>query len=250
MKLIEYLAPISASAQRARILATMYYLEVIAQQESFTTTEIRAALAEARTPNIKNWNIAATLAKAGANVHSSDGSKAGKKWELTDTGRGWVKSFAPIEISPALEHKRKSEAGALRAHVSKIKDDEARAFASEAVDCLEIGAHRAAIVFMWVAAVHEIQERIWSASSPASITTAAQSHNPKAKVCKKRDDLSEYNEDLLLQIAQDVGVLDKNQKAELVKALGLRNGSGHPNKLRPGEHRAKAHIEDIITMLF
>lgn len=138
----------------------------------------------------------------------------------------------------------------LRDRIAAIKDVEARAFASEAVDCLQIGAHRAAIVFMWVAAVHELQERLWRGSDGKGITTAAQSHNPKAKVCKKRDDLSEYNEELLLQIAHDLGVIDKNEKSELIKALGLRNSSGHPNKLRPGEHRAKAHIEDIITMLF
>jgi hypothetical protein len=143
-----------------------------------------------------------------------------------------------------------SDAVILRAQVAGINDSEARTFASEAVDCLEIGAHRAAIVFMWVAAVYEIQERIWAASSPATITAAAQSHNPKARQCKKRDDLSEYNEALLLQIAQDLGILDKNQHTELKKALDLRNGAGHPNKLRPGEHKAKAHIEEIITMLF
>ncbi|CAN5372875.1 hypothetical protein BH11ACT4_BH11ACT4_05130 [soil metagenome] len=66
----------------------------------------------------------------------------------------------------------------------------------------------------------------------------------------KRDDLVEYNEALLLQVAQDLSVIDKNMKTELTKALDLRNGSGHPNRLRPGEYKAKAHIEDIITMLF
>ena len=101
--------------------------------------------------------------------------------------------------------------------VAAIRDVEAQAFASEAVDCLAIGAHRAAIVFMWVAAVHELQERIWNASDPKSITLAAQTHNPKAKICRKRDDLSEYNEELLLQVSQDLGVIN-NQKAELGKA--------------------------------
>ena len=227
----------------------MLFLERTQAKTVFTTAEIRAALADARTSGLKNWNITARLGAAGHHVHSS-GSGASRVWELTDSGRAAVEAFAPPIPVGAPGVVKQSEVAALRAQVATINDVEARAFASEAVDCLEVGAHRAAIVFMWVAAVHEIQERIWSTSNPSAITAAAQSHNPRAKVCKKRDDLSEYNEELLLQVAQDLGVIDKNQKTELKKALDLRNGAGHPNKLRPGEHKAKAHIEEIITMLF
>jgi len=249
MKLVEYLAPLKNGTQQARILATMYFLEATTDERQFTTAQLRAALAEARVANLKSWNFTARLGAAGHVVHA-EGNGASRTWELTDSGRQAVEAFAPpLPVSVSVVVKQ-SEAAVLRAQVAGIKDVEARAFASEAVDCLEIGAHRAAIVFMWVAAVHEIQERIWGTSTPAAITAAAQKHSPKAKECKKRDDLSEYNEALLLQVAQDLGVIDKNQHTELKKALDLRNGSGHPNKLRPKEHKAKAHIEDIITMLF
>lgn len=249
MKLVEYLAPIKNASQQSRILAAMYFLEATEGKVSFSTAEIRGALSATRASGLKTWNIPARLAAAGHYVHA-EGPSAARVWELTDTGRAAIETFAPPLPASSPSVVRQSEVAALRVKVSSIKDAEARTFASEAVDCLEIGAHRAAIVFMWVAAVYEVQERLWSASDAKSITTAAQSHNARAKVCKKRDDLSEYNEELLLQIAHDVGVIDKNEKAELMKALGLRNSSGHPNKLRPGEHRAKAHIEDIITMLF
>ncbi len=249
MKLVEYLAPLKDASQQSRILAAMYFIEATEGKASFSTAEIRSALSATRASGLKTWNIPARLAAAGHYV-DADGPTTARVWELTDTGRTAIAAFAPpLPVSsPAVV--KQSEVAALRVKVSSIRDAEARAFASEAVDCLEIGAHRAAIVFMWVAAIHEIQERLWNASDPKSVTTAAQSHNARAKVCKKRDDLSEYNEELLLQVAHDVGVIDKNEKAELIKALGLRNGSGHPNKLRPGEHRAKAHIEDLITMLF
>ncbi|WP_404435494.1 hypothetical protein LG322_10075 [Microbacterium aerolatum] len=249
MKIVEYLAPLRTASQQAQVLASMYFIEKTEGKTTFTTADIRAALAEARTPNVKNWNVAARLSASGHLVHAN-GAGAHRTWELTDTGRVEIEAWAPsLSISAPAVAKR-SEASALRARVAAITDTEARAFASEAVDCLDVGAHRAAIVFMWVAAVHEVQERLWNTSDGKSITTAAQSHNPKAKVCKKRDDLSEYNEELLLQVAHDLGIIDKNEKSELIKALGLRNSSGHPNKLRPGEHRAKAHIEDLITMLF
>jgi len=249
MKLIEYLQPLQSMSQQRKILAVMYYLRVMDGKGDVSATEIRAELTSARVPGSKSWNISARLGAAGASVHAT-GAAGARRWELTETGEAGVLKFAPELVPAGSSAPTRSEAATLRRQVSKISDAEAQAFASEAVDCLQIGAHRAAIVFMWVAATHEIQERLWAAASPAAITAAAQVHNPKAKVCKKRDDLGEINENLLLQVAHDLGVIDKNQKTELIKALDLRNGCGHPNKLRPGEHRAKAHIEDLITMLF
>jgi hypothetical protein len=249
MKLVEFLRPLGKASQQTRILAAMYFLQSTTDRTSFTASEIREALRDARTQNVRNWNITARLGSAGHLVHA-DGAGAGRTWELTASGVEHVESLDLPGLVDRVSVAQQSDAAALRAMVAQIADPEARAFASEAVDCLEVGAYRAAIVFMWVAAVHQIQERVWAASTAGAITAAAQKQNPKAKLCKKRDDLVEYNEALLLQIAQDVGVIDKNEKAELVKALGLRNSSGHPNKLRPGEHRAKAHIEDIVTMLF
>lgn len=249
MRLVEYLAPLKNASQQSRILAVMYFVEGTTGKSAFTISDIRNALSDARTSGLKSWNIGARLATAGSHVHAT-GSAGARTWELTDSGRIAVQAYAPPLPTDAPRVAKQNEVSALRAKVATIKDAEAQAFAAEAVACLEVGAHRAAIVFMWVAAVHEIQERIWATANPTAITGAAQSHNPKAKVCKKRDDLSEYNEALLLQVAQDLGVLDKNQHTELKKALDLRNGAGHPNKLRPGEHKAKAHIEEIITMLF
>lgn len=249
MKLVEYLTPLNRKSQLIRVLAVMHFLEQTEGKTAVTVADIRAALTDGRVAGVKTWNITARLSGAGPYVHA-EGNPASRTWELTDTGRGFIAPQVPDIPAKGIVKAKKDEVAGLRTQVAKIGDPEAQAFASEAVDCLEIGAHRAAIVFIWVAAVHELQERIWAASTPALITVAAQAHNTRAKVARKRDDLSEYNEDLLLQIAQDLAVIDKNQKIELKRALDLRNGSGHPNRLRPGEQKAKAHIEDIVTMLF
>lgn len=249
MKIVEFLAPLKNKSQQHRVLAAMYFLEATQARTEFSTGDIRAALVESRAAGVKTWKIASLLSGSGHYIHAT-GSSRERIWELTDSGRSAIAGFAPALPARLPGIATQSEVAALRGQVDAIVDSEAREFASEAVDCLEVGAHRAAIVFMWVAAVHELQERVWLASTPAAITAAAQLHSPKAKICKKRGDLSEYNESLLLQVAQDLGVIDKNQHTELKRALDLRNGSGHPNNLRPGEHKAKAHIEDIITMLF
>src|SRR6478735_972419 len=94
MKLVEYLAPMKSASQQKRILAVMYFLQHTTGQRSFTTTEIKDALREARTPGLKSWNLAARLSSAGHAVHA-EGPVTARTWELTGSGREQVATFAP-----------------------------------------------------------------------------------------------------------------------------------------------------------
>ena len=58
------------------------------------------------------------------------------------------------------------------------------------------------------------------------------------------------SEDTFLDVLQTISVLGKNVKNEIKKALGLRNGCGHPNSLKLAEHKVAAHIEDLILNIF
>lgn len=137
----------------------------------------------------------------------------------------------------------------LEAEAAIIVDEQARRFVEEAILCLRADARRAAVVLMWVVAIYLIQERVWGHGS-AAINAVATKHNPKAKTVSKRDDLSELNEALLLQVAQDLGEIDKNEKRMLDQCLTLRNSCGHPNKYWPGASKVQSHIEDIVSILF
>jgi len=55
---------------------------------------------------------------------------------------------------------------------------------------------------------------------------------------------------MTLQAAQDLGVLDKNEKDTLKERLSLRNRSGHPGKYLPGIKKVSSFIEDVISILF
>jgi hypothetical protein len=46
-----------------------------------------------------------------------------------------------------------------------------------------------------------------------------------------------------------LGELDKSQKQILGQCLTTRNQCGYPNKYNPGVAKAKAHIEDITSIL-
>lgn len=67
---------------------------------------------------------------------------------------------------------------------------------------------------------------------------------------RELDHFAYIKDDITLQAAQDLGVLDKNEKDTLKEALGLRNRSGHPGKYRPGSKKVSSFIEDVVSILF
>jgi hypothetical protein len=212
-----------------------------------TAGALKQLLIEAKVANARKANVPDVLAKAGAYTHSLSKNTAGHmEWELTKTGETHIASLLGVTIPAAALI---NATASLETAARSIADEQARKFVEEAILCLRAGARRAAVVFMWVVAVYMLQEHVWSHGG-AAINAAATKHNPKAKAATKRDDLSEFNEALLLQVAQDLGEIDKNEKQMLDQCLTLRNSCGHPNKYWPGVSKVQSHIEDIISILF
>ncbi len=247
MTLVEFVQSIRKAPQRVQVLAVMYWFEHYRGREALTASEIKAGLAQARLPTAKTVNVAAVLVKSGAAVDSASNNERGHKlWQLTETGKREVRSRLGLpEEQPQVAH----STGDLQRTAAKITDEVIKAYVDEAILCLSVGALRAAIVFMWVAAARELQTRVWAHGGPA-VTATLHKHNPKAKAVAKFDDFAEVKEVALLQIAQDLGELDKSQKQMLDQCLTTRNQCGHPNKYSPGIAKAKAHIEDITSILF
>ncbi len=246
---VEFLAKLPAPKSRQDlVLAALFYEHRHAGVAAVSVGNLRSFLVGARVPGAAKINLADVLGKSGALAHASGKNAAGHMmWSLTDTGDKHIRKLLDI---PDQDVQLVNQAAELDLLATTISDDNVRHYVEEAILCLRANARRAAIVFMWVAAVQEIQDRVWAASTPAAISAAAHVHSPKAKTVVKRDDMVELNEALLLQVAQDVGVLDKNEKQVLDGCLQTRNSSGHPNKLRPGVAKVTAHIEDIVGILF
>jgi len=53
-----------------------------------------------------------------------------------------------------------------------------------------------------------------------------------------------------LQVLEDIKLIDKNVKTELVGRLNFRNACGHVNALKLGEHAVASHIETLILNVF
>jgi hypothetical protein len=149
------------------------------------------------------------------------------------------------ETDPEVEH----DVSELNKVLANIKDPIVKAFVQESVDCLRIGALKAAIVLLWAGAVRTIQEKTL-AKGITQVNTELQKYDSKARPVKKIEDFQYIREETLLLVAEGVGVLDKTTRGILHTNLQTRNGCGHPNKYNPGIAKAKSFIEDVTGIVF
>lgn len=189
---------------------------------------------------------AAVLNQAAPYVESPGKDGRNVLWGLTTTGADRVRELLGLPVAePEIEH----DVGTLQALASRVKDDNARGYIEESIRCLRADALRAAVVFLWTGAVAVMRDQIWTHGA-LTIDAAIKAHSPKARDFSKKGDFAYVNDATLLQVAQDLGVLDKTEKQRLGEALDLRNGCGHPTKYSPGVKKASAFIEDVVGIVW
>ncbi|MFQ6548142.1 hypothetical protein AADZ90_009290 [Aestuariibius sp. 2305UL40-4] len=137
----------------------------------------------------------------------------------------------------------------LRSHLNGITDNETRNFVEEAIKCHEAELYRSAIVMSWLGAM-DVLHKFVHANHLAAFNTEAKRVNAKWKPAKTPDDLGKMGEAEFLDRIAAISIIGKNPKEELQKALGLRNGCGHPNTLRVGANKSAAHIETLLQNVF
>lgn len=192
-------------------------------------------------------NVADVLAKAGHLVDTS-GVKDGRRlWEITESGEQAIRETLGLSApDPEIEH----DASSLMTTAAELSDPVTRDFIEEGIRCLQVGALRAAVVFIWSAAVRQVQERILDSRDHQAIADSFQRHDPRARIPSKIEDFGYVKDKTTLLVARDVGALDKGQKDTLEEALSLRNRCGHPTKYKPRANRVFGFIEDVVGIVF
>lgn len=243
---VEFIAPLRGKSYRSQVLATMYYLHRYEREESVRAERVRSMLLTARLPYAKNMNVADVLNKAGSFVDSpgSDGKR--RLWKLTETGNTEVRSLLGLpEAEVEVEH----DVSTLMKLATNVGDDDARGFIEESIKCLQVGALRAAVVFLWSGTIRTLHNKGWELGAKA-VNAAVQKHDPKARTLSKPDDFANVKDSIALKALQDLGVLDKGQRGTLEDALNLRNRCGHPTRYKPGEKKTSSFIEDVVGIVF
>jgi hypothetical protein len=240
--LAEFLSPVRGGSHRDRVLGTLAYLERFSDERRATSTEIKAKMVSARLSGARKVNVADVLAKAG---HLVDRDPLTAEWTLTTSGDEYVASKLPLEDVPSTQ----PVADSIRSVLTNISDEVAHDFVRESILCLEAGALRAAVVFMWSGAIRVLQERAMTHGS-AAVSQAVRTHDPKARDVKKTEDFAQVKDRVALLAFRDLGLIDKGEWTTLQEGLDLRNRSGHPTKYRPGLAKVRAFIEDVVGIVF
>jgi hypothetical protein len=206
-----------------------------------STAAVRKLAIEAGVKAAKKINFSAHLSSAEDKVF-----KAPQGWELTDVGRKHVAGLAAQELSAS---PTAAQAKSLRAEIQKLKNDDARAFITEAIVCAEQSLFRASVVLSWVGAVALLHDAIIK-SHLAAFNAEAVKRDPRWRPAKTGDDLGRMKEAVLLDVSESIGLIGKNVKQELETCLKLRNGCGHPNSMKIGSNRVAALLESLALNVY
>ncbi len=205
-----------------------------------TAAEIKRVAVSSGLRAAQKWNISSVLAdKDGRAVHVDEG------WKLTSKGQDYLRSKQLLTVSIII-----NTANDLRQHLIGISDANTKNFVEEAVNCLEAGLLRSAVVFSWVGAIALIYDHIVKHHLNA-FNVEAKRRDAKWRDATTADELARIKEHDFLDVAESISVLGKNVKQELQNScLKLRNACGHPNSLEIGQNRVAAHIEVLIQNVF
>lgn len=188
----------------------------------------------------KKWNMSHVLGRSGGLA-----IRIPSGWELTESGKSHLLSLGINSVNPAVMQ----VAADLRGHLQNIQNPTTRAFVEEAIKCHEAKLYRSAIVMSWIAAVSVLYRQVVTHHLVA-FNNEAKNFNPKWKPAVNEDGLSRMTEAEFLDRLVPIGVIGKNVKEELAKALKLRNGCGHPNSLKVGQNIVASHLETLILNVF
>ena len=137
----------------------------------------------------------------------------------------------------------------LEKSIHLVTDNDERDYLIEALVCLNNGSLRAGIIFAWNAAILNMRTKCFKHGA-TTLNNAIIKHDPKAKTINKLDDFAYIKDSTTLQVAQDLGEIDKGEKDALVDCLDLRNKCGHPGQYRPKPIKAASFLEELLTIVF
>jgi hypothetical protein len=215
-------------------------LVLAAFKEPCGIRDLKARAADAGLRVSATWNPSARLRQAkGLAIFTPRG------WEITDAGRQHLKNLGfgranPVSIRIATE---------LRSELSRIKNQDTRAFVEEAIKCYEAELYRSAIVMSWLAATDVLYQLVHGGHLDAFNKESVRVDS-KWRPAKSVDDLSRMKEGDFLDRLVAISLVGKNVKNELKQCLDRRNGCGHPNSLKIGPATVDHHLEILLLNVF
>lgn len=157
MTLVEFLSPLKKNPHRDRVLAILYFKQRYENDNSLTAESIRKSLKQTRAPQWAKSNVADVLSRSGHYVDSPGTEGNRRLWALTSSGEQYIRNLLGLpENEPEIEQ----DVSLLLTLTTNIKDQEVKGYVEESIKCLQVGARRACVVFLWSGIVRTIQNEM------------------------------------------------------------------------------------------
>jgi hypothetical protein len=186
---------------------------------------------------------------ARASSYLSENSR-GKNPKFVKAVRGYrlerqfrQKLAATIGVSTA----RVSVSNDLISLIGKVRDPNELLFLGEVQKCFEIGAHRATIVLIWLAAVDHLQKYIFINHLVAFNSAIARHPDKRLKAVRGLDDFGDIQESRFIELARSSGSISADVRKILDEKLGIRNTAAHPSNVAVSGHKATEFAMEILT---
>lgn len=132
---------------------------------------------------------------------------------------------------------------------AKVPNLAERDFLSEALNCYEVKAYRAAIVMVWNLTYDHLME--WLLADQTRLdkfNTGTTKKYPKSKVVVSvRDDFDEFKEFEVIQICRTARLFNKNVVDIMEAKLKRRNSVAHPSTVVVTQAQADDAITDLVN---
>lgn len=154
-------------------------------------------------------------------------------------------------IYPDISH-REIEADFVNNLVSdleQIEEDKYHDYMEEAIQCIQAGAYRGAVVLGWQAGMFAIYRELEENGDPIHVAYEKKfGTTPDVNIGDFWDFQKMKDRDILI-LAESVGLIDKSLKDILDRDRDVRNKAAHPGVYDVGPNGTKALLETVMQLL-
>ncbi len=134
----------------------------------------------------------------------------------------------------------------LRSLEKHLADGPQKTFLTEAVDCFEANANRAAIVMVWILTVDHLYDYVLKNRLMEFNVALAANPDKRIKKASSKEDLSEIKESKFIELCRAANIVSNDVRKILDDSLGVRNTAAHPSSVEVTRSKAIAVIEDLV----
>lgn len=154
-------------------------------------------------------------------------------------------------VYPEISH-RNIEAGfvnSLVAELEQIEEDKYHDYMEEAVQCVQAGAYRGAVVLGWQGGMYALYQKLKEHDEPIHVVYQKKfGTKPNFKI-NSFWNFQKITDKNILILCESIGLIDKSLMDMLDREKDIRNKAAHPGVYDVGPNGTKALLEAIMQLL-